>query len=117
MDGDDGILAVVLAAEHLLRLGRLHFAVEGVESLRELRVDRLARLGPLDEYGQILALAPERREQIAILLQPAAALQDLLGFGLVFPEIGRGDARLEAGQFFVGTCGLKDSSAGRQRAC
>jgi len=30
------------------------------------------------------------------LLEAAAALQDLLGFSLIFPEIGRGGARLEA---------------------
>jgi hypothetical protein len=32
-----------------------------------------------------------------ILLETPAALEHLLGFGLVFPEIGRGGARLEAG--------------------
>jgi hypothetical protein len=31
-----------------------------------------------------------------ILLEAAAPLQNLLGFGLVFPEIRRGGARLEA---------------------
>jgi hypothetical protein len=31
-----------------------------------------------------------------ILLKAAAALQHLLGFGLILPEIGRGGARLEA---------------------
>jgi hypothetical protein len=32
-----------------------------------------------------------------VLLQTTAALKDLLRFGLIFPEIGRGGARLEAG--------------------
>jgi len=31
------------------------------------------------------------------LLEAPAALQDLLCFSLIFPEIGRGGARLEAG--------------------
>jgi hypothetical protein len=42
-------------------------------------------------------------------------LQHFLGVGLVFPEIGRGGARLEAGQFLLGFRSFKDSSAGRQR--
>ena len=107
MNRDDGVLAIVLAAEHLLDLAGLHFLVERVERLRELGVDRLARLRPFDEHGEIVALLLERHDQIAILLEPAAALQDLLGFGLVFPEIGRGGARLEAGQFFVGRAASK----------
>jgi len=41
-------------------------------------------------------------------------LQDLLGLGLILPEIGGGGARLEAGQLFVETSTLKDSSADRQ---
>jgi hypothetical protein len=32
-----------------------------------------------------------------LLLEAPAALQDLLRFSLIFPEIGRGGARLEAG--------------------
>ena len=117
VDRDDRVLAIVLAAEHLLDLAGLHFLVERVERLRELGVDRLAGLGPLDEHGEIVALLLERRDELAILLEPAAALQHLLRFGLVLPEIGRGGARLEAGQFFVGAGGLKDSSADRQRVC
>ena len=117
MDRDDGVLAIVLAAEHLLDLAGLHFLVERVERLRELGVDGFAGLGPLDEHGEIVALLSQRLDQIAILLEPAAALQHLLRFGLILPEIGRGGARLEAGQFFVRAGGLKDSSADRRRAC
>ena len=117
MDRDDGVLAIVLAAEHLLDLAGLHFLIERVERLRELGVDRLAGLRPLDEHGEVVALLLERADQVAILLEPAAALQDLLRFGLVLPEIGRGGARLEAGQFVVRTSGFKDSSADRPRAC
>ena len=88
-----------------------------LEGLRELGVDRFAGLGPLDEHGEVVALLLQRHDQVAILLEPPAALQDFLRFGLVLPEIGRGGARLEAGQFFVGAGGFKDSSADRQRAC
>ena len=97
MDGDDRVLAIVLAAEHLLDLAGLHFLIERVERLAELGVDRLAGFGPFDEHGEIVALLLERRHQIVVLLEAPAALQDLLRFSLIFPEIGRGGARLEAG--------------------
>ena len=100
MDRDDRVLAIVLAAEHLLDLAGLHLLIERVERGCEFAVDRLPRLGPLDQDGEVVALLAQRHHQVAILLQAPAALQDLLRFGLVFPEIGRGGARLEAGQFF-----------------
>ena len=86
---DDRVLAIVLAAEHLLDLAGLHFLLERVERLTELGVDRLARLGPFDEHGEIVALLLERRHQLVVLLQATAALQDLLRVRLIFPEIGR----------------------------
>jgi hypothetical protein len=106
----------VLAAEHLLDLARLHLLVEQLERLRELGVYRLARLRPLDKHTQIVALLPERDHQVAILLEAPAALQDLLGFGLVFPEIVGGGSRVEPAQFFIGTSGFKDSSGDRRLA-
>jgi hypothetical protein len=117
MDGDDRVLAIVLAAEHFLDLAGLHLQIEAFERLRELGIHRLARLGPLDEDGEVVALFLEGQDEIAILLEPAAALQDFLRFGLIFPEVWRGGARLEAVQFFVGAGDLKDSSADRQRVC
>jgi hypothetical protein len=78
----------VLAAEHLLDLAGLHFLIERLERLAEILVDRFAGLGPLDEDGEVVALSLEREDQIAIQLEPAAALQDFLRFGLIFPEIG-----------------------------
>jgi hypothetical protein len=106
----------VLAAEHLLDLAGLYFLVEPFERDTEVLVDRLPRFSPFDEHGEVFALPLQRQHQVAILLEAAAALQDLLRFRLIFPEIGRGDARLEAGQFFVGAGGFKDSSASRSRA-
>ena len=50
VDGDDRVLAIVLAAEHLLDLAGLHFLIERLERLREFGVDWLARLGPFDEH-------------------------------------------------------------------
>jgi hypothetical protein len=107
----------VLASEHLLDLGGLHFAIERLEPLRELGVDALALLGPLQKHGEIVALAAQRQGEIAVLFEAPAALQDALGFGLILPEIGGGGPRLEACQFFFGACGFKDSSADRQRVC
>jgi hypothetical protein len=86
----------VLAAEHLLDLAGLHFLIEPIEPLRELGIDGLAGLGPLDEHSQIVGLLGQRQDEVALLLEAAAALQDLLRFGLVFPEIGSGGARFEA---------------------
>jgi len=107
----------VLAAEHLLDLAGVDLDLEAVQRLRELGVDGLARLRPLDEDGEIVVLLAERQPEITVLLETAAALQDLLGFGLVFPEIGGGGAGFETVQLFVWAGGLKDSSADRQRVC
>ena len=115
MNRDDCVLAVVLAAEHLFDLGGLHFLIQRVEPLRELGVDRFARFVPLEEDREIVALLRQRTREIAILLEASAALQNLLRFGLVFPEVGGGGARLETCQLFVGTRGFKDSSADRRR--
>jgi hypothetical protein len=115
MDRQNRVLAIVLAAQHLLDLPGLHFLIEQIERLRELGVHRLAGLGPLDEHAEIVALLLQRDAEIEILFEAAAALQDLLRFGLVFPEIGRGGARLEAGQFVGWMRSFKDSSADRSR--
>jgi hypothetical protein len=102
MDGDDRIPAIVRSAEHLLDLARLHLLVECFEALRELTVDRFAGLRPFDEDRQVVAPLPERRDEVEILLDTPAALQNLLGFRLIFPEVRRGGSRLDAGQFFAG---------------
>jgi hypothetical protein len=107
----------VLAAEHLLDLAYLYLLIERIERLAELGIDRLARARPLEQDRQVVALLSERDHEIAILLHAAAALQRLLRFGLILPELGCGGAGLEAGQLFVESGGFKDSSADRQRAC
>jgi hypothetical protein len=106
----------VLAAEHLLDLAGLHLLIERLEPLCQLGVDRLPRLRPFDEDGKVVALALQRRDELAVLFEAPAALQDFLRFGLIFPEIGRGSARLEAGQFFLRTRRFKDSSGDPPRA-
>jgi hypothetical protein len=76
-------------------------------------LDGFTRLHPFDEHGEVVALLPERQHEIALLLDAAPALQGLLGFDLVFPEIGGCGSRLDAGEFFVGSGCLKDSYADR----
>jgi len=117
MDGDDSVLPIVLAAEHLLDLAGLHLLVERLEPAGELGVDRLARIGPLDEDGEVVALLLEGQDEVAILLEAAASLLDFLRFSLILPELGRGGAGFEAGQLFVWASGFKDSSADPRRAC
>jgi hypothetical protein len=95
----------------------LDFLIENVQGLGKFSVHGLAGRGPFDEDRQVVAPLLERQHEIAILLEAPAALQDLLGFGLVLPEIRRGGARLETVQFVEGTGGFKDSSVDRQRAC
>jgi hypothetical protein len=106
----------VLAAEHLLDLAGLDFFVERVEALRELALDGFAGLGPLEQHLQVLAALLQRLREIAILFETAPALQDLLRFGLVLPEIGRRGACLETMELFFGFGGFKDSYADLQRA-
>jgi hypothetical protein len=107
----------VLAAEHLLDLSGLHLLIESVQRLKKLGVDRLAGFRPLHQDREVVDSLLEREDQIPILLEPAAALQNSLGFGLVFPEVGRGGARLEAGQLIVRACGFKDNSEDRRLVC
>jgi hypothetical protein len=74
MDGDDGVRAVVLAAEHLLRLGGVDSALELVEAALEIGIDRLAGGGPLEEDAEVVGTAPQRLAQGEIALDaPAAA--------------------------------------------
>jgi hypothetical protein len=106
----------VLAAEHLLDFPCLHLLLERVEPGCDLGVDRLAGFRPFQQYGEILAAAAERCRELTILLETAAALENLLGFGRILPEIWCGGAGFEAGQFIVRPGRFKDSSGDRPRA-
>ena len=96
-------------------LGGLDFLIERIEGLTELRVDGFSGRRPLDENREVVALLAERIDEIAILLEPLAALEHLLSFGLVVPEVGSCGARLEPGQFILRAGGFKDNSADRRR--
>jgi hypothetical protein len=101
MDRDDGIAAIVLAAEHLLDFAGLHLVVERIECLAELALDGFAGVGPFLQDGEVVASLSQRRNQLAILLQTPAALQNALRLGLVLPEVRGGNAGFETRQFFV----------------
>jgi hypothetical protein len=116
MDRDDRVLAIVLAAEHLLRLAGLDFSPELVEAFRQIGDDVLARLGPFDEDCEIVDTPLQRRTQIEVGFERLAALQGLLGRSLVLPEIRSGRLLLYFREFVGGTRGVKGSSAARSRA-
>ncbi len=54
MDRDDGVGAIVLAAEHLLDLGRLDFGLERVERLEEIGADVLALARPFEQHAEVV---------------------------------------------------------------
>src|SRR5579859_1944237 len=112
MNREDRVLPIVLAAEHLLDLAGLHRFVERGKPANEVGVHVFAGLAPLDEHREIVRLLSKQLDEIEILLQASPALQDALRLGLVFPEIGRGGARLETIQLRDRLSRLKDSSTG-----
>jgi hypothetical protein len=105
----------VLAAEHLLGLAAFDGRGQLVQAANEVVEDRLARFEPLDQHREILAAPLEGPAQVAILLEAAAPLQQLLRPGLVLPEVRLGDALLYLCEFFCVAGDVKDSSAGRRR--
>jgi hypothetical protein len=123
MDGDDRVLAIVLTAEHLLGFSGLDLDGEIVEGACEVVEHRLTGLGPLGQHAEILGTLAEGLGEIAIFLEAAAALQQLLRGGLILPELRRGDALLYPRELLGSRCDVKDSSAGRRpgapgpRAC
>jgi hypothetical protein len=116
MNREDRVLAIVLAAEHLLDLTRLDLGGEIGQPLFELVANRFATLSPFDENGQIVRPALERQAEIAILFETAAPLEELLRGGLVFPEVWFADLCLYGCQLGFELGGVKDNSEGRRRA-
>src|SRR4029453_16265148 len=108
MDRDDRVLAIVLAAEHLLGLAGFDLGAEIVEALREVAGDVLAGLGPLDEHGEIVGAPLQRLAEREIPFERLAPLQDLLRGRLVLPEIGVGGLLLYLRELVGGFGGVKD---------
>ena len=114
MDGDDGVGAVVLAAEHLLDLGGLDLGLEFVEAALQVGGHVLAGVGPLDAARRDRRRRrPSESRELDVLAQAALPLQRPLRLGLVVPEVGRGDPGFERGDFSGGRGPVKDSSADR----
>jgi hypothetical protein len=105
----------VLAAEHFLGFTGFDFGREIIEGARQLGINRFAGLCPLHEHSQIVEAALERRAQIAILLEPPAALHHFLRGGLVLPEVWSGNALFDPGELVFGSGAVKDGYAGRRR--
>jgi hypothetical protein len=116
MDGDDGVLAIVLAAEHLLDFTGVHHSRKLLETGGEIGKHVLALPRPFHQHAHVLGALGERGDEVDLFLDAAAPLKDLLGLGLVVPEIRSGRAGFYAGQFFCGVRGLKDNSGDRTRA-
>ncbi len=115
MDRHDRVLAIVLAAEHLLGLAGVDEGRELIEGAAEIVGHRLPRLRPLDEDMEILDAAGERLAQFAVLFEAATALQHLLGTSLILPEIRGADAFFYSRELDFRAGGVKDGSAGRWR--
>src|SRR5690606_6961169 len=65
---------------------------------------------------EVLAAAPERLRQVAVLFEPTTTLQQLLRRLLVLPEVRLRYAGFDLCEFVSGAGGVKDSSAGPSRA-
>jgi hypothetical protein len=114
MNRDDGVPAIVLAAEHLLDFAALDQAGELLDPRRQLARHILTLAGPVDEHTQVVRFRLERGNQLDFFLDTAAALQGFLRLDLVVPEVRRGRASLYLRELVAGACGFKDSSANRR---
>jgi hypothetical protein len=106
VDGDDGVLAVVLAAEHLLRLAGVDLGRQLVEAAQRSS-STAPRLAHSTSTARSSAALAERSHEVAVLFEPAAALERLLRLGLVLPEVGLGDALSIFVEFVAGRAASK----------
>jgi hypothetical protein len=106
----------VLAAEHLAGLGRLDVGLELVDPPGQIGVYRLPRFSPLDEDAEVVCAALQRLGERQFVGQPAAALLQLLCFGVVLPEVGVERLLVNAFELGAVSWDVKDSSADRRNA-
>src|SRR5688572_14275932 len=116
MNRDDGVLAIVLAAEHLLDLAAFDEAGQLLDARGQLRRDIFSLTRPVDEHVEIVCSGCERRDQLDLFLDSPAALKDFLRLDLVVPEIGCRCAGFYLCELITRASGLKDNSGGRRRA-
>jgi hypothetical protein len=116
MNGDNRVGEIVLAAEHLLGLGRFDDRVELVEPAREVRFDVFAAAPPLHEHVEIVETPAQRVAKGAVVVQASPALHDLLRLGLAVPEGRFGYLLFDFGELFIEAGALKDTSGVPPRA-
>jgi hypothetical protein len=105
----------VLAAEHLLDFAAIDQRGKAVDAGRQLIADVLSLRGPVDEHAKVVRRRLQRRNQLDLLFDAPAPLEDLLGLDLVVPEIRLGCAGFYLCELVCGACGFKDNSGGRRR--
>jgi hypothetical protein len=77
----------VLAAQHLLGFGGVDLLLEGIQGLVEIGGHVLAALRPFNQDADVVDLLGEAVAKLEVLGQAPLALQRLLRFGLVVPEV------------------------------
>jgi hypothetical protein len=95
MNRDDRVRGIVLAAKHLLGFRGVNLLLEQIERLLKIGRDLLAALCPFEQDTDVVDLLGEAVAEVKILGEAALALQGLLRFGLVVPEIRGGDFLFE----------------------
>jgi hypothetical protein len=113
MDGDDGVGAVVLAAQHLARFRAFDFLLQLIERTRQVSGDVFARARPLDKDADVVGAPLERLQQRTVFIKAAAPLHYFLSLFLIAPEVRRRGPRLYLRELFVEVGALKDASAAR----
>src|SRR4029453_6990140 len=113
MNGHNRVLAIVLAAEHLLRLAGVDRAGEIVEALGEIVGNWLSGFRPLNEDGKVVGPSSQGLAEVAVFPQRAPPLKEFLRGPLILPEIRIRYPLFYCGELFCGAGGVKDSSAGR----
>jgi hypothetical protein len=104
----------VFAAKHLLDFAGVHLARKRLQPVTELgECASVPLLSPFDEHRQIITPAAQRRDELAVVLEPPPALKQLLRFFLVFPEIRLRDPRFDSIQLVFRFGRFKDSSEDR----
>ena len=116
MDGEDGVRAVVLAAEHLLGLGGLDLGLELVEPALEIGADVFPGRGPFEQHADVVGAALQRLAQGEVALDAPPPLHHFLRLGLAAPEVGRGGQAFDFVELGLEAGTLKDTSAARASA-
>jgi hypothetical protein len=89
----------VLAPEHLLHLAGIDLGAEFLEAAQQIGGHVFPAAGPLQQHAQIRQPPAQGIAQVDVFAQAPTPLQDALGFGLIFPEVGLAYPRFEPLEF------------------